>query len=169
MKKVNLLKMITFMVLAMSFVFITSCEEDSTDASIVGVWTASGTTLVMTVNGQSYLAYAESVLGMTTTEAQAAFNAIVSERQMTGTLEFKANGTFNYSWRDGADTGSGTYTLVGDVLTLLLNIDDTMIFDVTTLTGSKLKIKNIETEHYDLSGDQVDETVVSTVEMSFTR
>lgn len=170
MKKVNFLKLFTLALISISFVFTSGCDEDEVGitASIIGSWTVTETSMEMTIDGVSWLDYMVNEIGLSSEIAETSWAEIQTESDMEGTVEFKDEGLFSTAWEDD-DPESGTWTLDGNNLTINVVGEDAMIFEVITLSETKLVIKQTETESEDMDQDGTEETMEMILQMTFTR
>ena len=170
MRKVNFIKLFTLAVIGISFVFTTACDKDEVGitASIVGSWTVSETSMDMTIDGISWLDYMVNELGLTSEIAETSWAEIQSETDMEGIVEFKDEGVFTTEWVGDAPE-LGTWILDGNNLTINVEGDDTMVFDVITLSDTQLVIKNTETESEDMDQDGTEETMEIVMQLTFIR
>ena len=170
MKKVNFIKLFALAIIGISFVFTTACEEDEVGitASIIGSWTVTETSMEMTIDGVSWLDYMVNELEMSLEIAETTWAEIQTESDMVGTVKFEDEGLFSTEWEDD-DPESGTWTLDGNNLTINVVGDDTMIFEVITLSETQLVIKQTETEIEDMNQDGTEETMEIVIQMTFVR
>ncbi len=100
--------------------------------------------------------------------AEASWAEILTETDMEGIVEFKDEGLFSAAWV-GDDPESGTWTLDGNKLTINVEGEDAMTFDVITLSETQLVIKQTETESEDMDQDGTVETIEMILQMTFTK
>ncbi len=170
MRKVNFIKFFSLAVISMSLVFTTACEkeDEGITASIVGSWTITETTMDMTIDGVSWIDYMVNELGWTAETAEIEWTEMQSETDMEGTVEFKDGGVFTSAFED-EDPESGSWTLDHEKLTINVEGDDTMVFEVITLSESKLVIKLTEIDSDDMDQDGTEEAVEMIMHMTFVR
>lgn len=170
MKKVKFINFIALAVISISLVFTTGCEkeDEGITASIIGSWTVTETSMDMTIDGVPWLNYMVNELGMTSETAELDWAEMQAETDMEGTVEFKDGGIFTSAWEDD-DPELGSWTLDNEKLTINVEGDDTMVFDVITLSETQLVIKLTETDSEDMDQDGTEETVEMIMQMTFIR
>ncbi|GEM_PF-327274 len=174
MEKLNLKSLVILLIAAMAM-FCVSCNDEDDDndgvtaSEIVGVWTVSNVEGDIEINGISFMDYLIDLLGMTQEEAEDALEEMLEDFPASGTITMNADGTYNSNFNDEVDSGTWHLSANGKVLTIDKDTEDEMVFDVTTLTNSKLVIEATETEHVDMNDDMVDELLEVTVIMTFTK
>lgn len=161
------------MVFVLSF---SSCGDDDEDsdssnnASIVGEWTVESVDVDVAVGDVSLVDYFVS-LGFTEAQAAAYVTLFTSEyTTIAGSVELFEDGTYETNF-DGEDTYTGVWELSSDGSTLTMDegTEDEMVFDVVTLTDSKLTLEANESESEDLDDDGTDESLAIVMTMTFTR
>lgn len=170
MRKLNFFNFIALGAIGMLLVFTTSCNKDDEDitASIVGAWTVTETTMDMTIDGVSWLDYMVNELGLPTETAELAWSEMQGETDFDGTAEFAAEGIFASKW-EGDDPESGTWSLDGNKLSINVEGEDTMVFDVITLSETQLVIELREADADDMDQDGTEETLEMIMKITFTR
>ena len=169
MKKVKLGKLFALLAMSMTLVFTTSCEKSDVDDinPIVGVWTLDTNTYSLTIDGVSYVDILIAEYGYTQEDAEA-YAAIPVPDQVEMTFEFKEGGAFVFNM-DG-DEGTGTWTLIGDVLSITYyNYNIPSVFDVTALNASTLVMESSSSDNLDFDGDGTEEVIVYNYRQAFTR
>lgn len=150
---------------------ITSCEKDSdgdTKANeIIGVWTISSSTFEGTINGVDIVQYFMDAFGVSQAVAES-FTADFYE-EITGTANFKADGTYTMTTNGSTDNGSYKLSADGKKLTLDEGTVDELIIDVATLTSSKMEFSFTETEVSDMDEDGTDDTLIMTISLVLTK
>jgi hypothetical protein len=169
--KEEILKFRNLAFVIISSLLIYSCSKSSDKASITGNWTFDDATFSTTVNGQNMTDYLVNVLGYSTTQAQA-FITLFDEsvkQKFDGTFDVKSDGTYMSDL--GGEQDNGTWSLSSDNKTLIISSDyaDPVTLDVIQLTKSLLEVKTVETLQEDLNQDEVTETLVVTVDITFKK
>lgn len=192
MKKVKLRKLFASLAMSMTLVF-TSCEkkENITPvdiSSIVGVWTLDSYIMSITVDGVSYVDYLIDFYiteyGITQEEAEAIVLTYLNEGndfkvtpegsiefKEDGTFEFKEDGTLIIEVTDETETSkeTGTWTLDGDVLSVIIENEPIIDWNVTTLNDSNLVIEANYSINDDFNYDGSNEVMVSSFIIKLTR
>jgi len=154
-------------------------DEDEDDNKtpqelIVGTWTLGTPTYSVMIGTKTLVQWLKDEMDLSDTEAQMfaqMINAAIEEEMGagSGTVTIKSDGTYTANM-DG-DDDSGTWSLSADGKKVTIDSDsgDPMIFDVVTLTSSKLAMKMTETMNEDLNDDDVPEQMTVSVTMNFTK
>ncbi len=157
-----------------SLFLLPSCKEDPAPSdNLIGTWTSDEITLNTTVNGKTLLQYYMDEFDLTASEAQVyvdMVNSIVEDFfPQNMTIQFKSDNTYT-STTDG-ESDSGTWSLSSDKkkLTTDPGTADQMILDVIELTSSKLHLQVTQNQTEDINADEVPETLVVIVDMTFTK
>jgi hypothetical protein len=152
---------------------LSSCSKDSTPSptdNLIGTWTTSSATFTATIDGKTMTQYFID-MGLSAAQAQqytALFNATV-QQSFTGTITMKSDNTYTSDMGGETDTGTWSLSSDGKMLTIDPSTDVPMIADVVELTSSTLHLQGNETETDDLNDDGTDETIIVTVDLTFTK
>lgn len=170
--KVKFLNLRNFIPVIITGLILSSCSKDSTPAEdIVGTWTMQSATFTATINGKTMTQYFIDELGLTATEAQqytALFNATM-QQSFTGTMQMKSDNTYTATLGGEPDDGTWSLSSDGEKLTIDSSTEEPMILDVIELTSSRIHLQGTETETEDLNGDITPETIIVTVDITFTK
>jgi hypothetical protein len=170
--KVKFLNLRNFIPVIITGLILSSCSKDSTPADdLVGTWTSQSATFTATINGKTMTQYFIDELGLTAAEAQqytALFNAQM-QQSFSGTIQLKSDHTYTATMGGETDTGTWSLSSDGKKLTIDSSTDVPMIADVVELTSSTLHLQGTETETDDLNDDGTDETIIVTVDLTFTK
>jgi hypothetical protein len=157
-----------------SLFLLPSCSEDPTPSNnLIGTWTSDEITLNVTVDGKTLLQYYMDEFDLTASEAQEYVDMVNSIMEdyfpQNMTIQFKSDNTYT-STTDG-EPDSGTWSLSSDEkkLTTDAGTVDQMILDVIELTSSKLDLQVTQNQTEDINGDEVPETLVVILDMTFTK
>jgi len=171
--------LVKFMFLIVAVMFFVSCEEDEEKiVSIVGTWTVESVSADMTIDGLSFMDYYTTTLGVPESIVQLMYNEFKKEiESMSGSIELKEDGTYVENFEDGNDgdgvddDNTGLWEISADnkVFTVDKGTEDEMVFNILTLTDSKLVMTANTTEYEDLNEDGIDETMVIAMTMSLVR
>ena len=155
-----------FLVL-MIFAFSSCSKDDEINADdIIGEWTISSSSMNMTIDGVDVIQFLKNEFELTQAEAEEMYNDYFFY-EITGTCEFKNDGTYNSNIEGEID--NGTWEINGNKLTMDKDDPDEMIMDINTLTSSKLVVTSTETDVQDIDQDDTDETMVSKMQITFTK
>jgi hypothetical protein len=169
MTKLKLLKL-NMLILASAIFLITSCKKDEDSGGnnneLVGKWTVTSSSFQITIDGLDFVDYLIEMLGLTEEQAQDIASGFESE-DLSGTIEFKSDGTYEAVSDSGTETG--TWELNGNTLTMDKGTIDETNLTVSTLTSSKLVIEYNESDNstdWDLDGTNDTMTMEMRVEAS---
>ena len=163
------IRRISMLVLALGFsmVAITSCDSLGTnsESDLYGIWNFDDVTIEITANGGDFVDLLVDEFGFTLENAEAQLDTMMMdlEAEISGTIEFKDDNTYNTQMTDDAPD-NGTWTLSEDGITLTI-VDSEL--DSETLTIDKLTSSSLiislptEEEDIDLDGDDVEETTLT--------
>jgi hypothetical protein len=170
--KVKFLNLRNFIPVMITGLILSSCSKDSTPADdLIGTWTMQSATFTATINGKTMTQYFIDELGLTATEAQqytALFNATM-QQSFTGTMQMKSDNTYTATLGGEADTGTWSLSSDNKKLTIDSSTDSPVTLDVIELTSSTLHLKGTESETEDLNADLIPETIIVTVDITFTK
>ncbi|MBK7709960.1 MAG: DUF4923 family protein [Bacteroidales bacterium] len=153
-------------------IMLSSCSKDDTKTdNIIGTWTAGSSTMTAMVGTKTITEYFVDVAGLTAEEAALYVNLIdqALKQAFTGSITIKADKT--YTSNLGGSDDSGTWSLNSDrsELTMVSAVDGPMTYDVVELTSSKLKLHIEETVSEDLNGDDIDELISVTADVTLNQ
>lgn len=171
MKKNLINQGILFIVFA-SVMILSSCKKDSSSAdAIVGTWTAGTPTYTAMVGTLTLHQYFTDVMMLPadqTALAEAFFTASL-DQNFTGTVQIKSDNTYSSNLGGTTDTGTWSLNSGRTMLTITPTSGDPMTFTVVELTSTKLHVQAVETITQDLNSDGTDETIVISLDFSFTK
>ena len=149
-----------------------SCEDNSTPVNnLIGTWTSDEITLTVTVNGKTLLQYYMDEFDLTASEAQAYVDMVNSIMEdyfpQNMTIQFKSDNTYTATTDGEPDSGTWSMSSDNKKLTTDAGTVDQMILDVIELTSSKLHLRMTQNQSEDINGDEVPETLVVTIDMTF--
>jgi hypothetical protein len=170
--KAKFLNLRHFIPVIITGLILSSCSKDSTPADdLVGTWTSGTATFTAMINGKTITQYFIDDLGLTAAEAQQAttlFNAQM-QQSFSGTIQLKSDHTYTATMGGEADTGTWSLSSDGKKLTIDSSTDVPLVADVVELTSSKLHLQGTETQTEDLNDDGTNETIIVTVDLTFTK
>lgn len=170
--KGKFLNLRNFIPVIITGIILSSCHKDATpEEDIVGTWTMQSSSFTATVNGKSMTQYFIDDLGLTAAEAQqyiAIFNATM-QQSFAGSLVMKSDHTYTATLGGEADNGTWSLSSDGKKLTIDSSTEVPMILDVIELTSSKIHLQGTETVMEDLNDDGTNETLVVTIDLTFTK
>ncbi|MDZ7607093.1 MAG: lipocalin family protein [Cyclobacteriaceae bacterium] len=178
MKTLNTLRKALFtvcLICAMTVLcLIVSCNDDDENTPsdlLVGEWTITSTTMDLFVNEKSLVQYLMDEADMTLAEAQVLADLIQNELMgmFNGTIDFKSGGTYTAVFDGDPDNGTWKISSDGETITLDQGTIDEMLAAIKTLTESTLIIEMTQDEDFDLNGDELLETIVMKIVMSFSK
>lgn len=153
---------------------LSACNKDDDENQadyLIGTWNSSGSSFSATINNQAMLQYLIDVMGSTPADAQFSVNLfnLMLQQSFTGTITFKTDNTYTSTL--GGQTEDGTWTLSSDIkkLTIDPSTGGAVVFDVAQLTPSTLQIQTEETFMDDVNEDEIPETIVADVDLTFTK
>lgn len=168
MKEIN--KNWKFFAVVAALIFFVSCDREKTsvkDDDIIGVWTIASVDYNITVDGVDIIEYVMELFGISQSQAEA-FKEMYTY-DMTGTFEFKADGTYFVDYEDGED--SGTWSLISGGEAILF--DDGTIYEinanVVSYKSDRLELNYTEKEYEDMNEDGTDEEILSKITMVMTK
>jgi hypothetical protein len=171
MKK-KLLNLRNFIPVIIIGLILSSCSKDSTpEEDIIGTWTTGSATFTAMINGKTMTQYFIDDLGLTTTEAQqytALFNATM-QQAFSGTMQMKSDHTYTATLGGEPDDGTWSLSSDGKKLTIDSSTEEPMILDVIELTSSKIHLQGTDTVTEDLNDDGTPETIIVTIDLTFTK
>jgi hypothetical protein len=170
--KMKFLNLRNFIPVIITGLILSSCSKDSTPAEdIVGTWTTESAAFTATIDGKTMTQYFIDELGLTAAEAQqytALFNAML-QQSFTGTMQIKSDNTYTATLGGEPDDGTWSLSSDGKKLTIDSSTEEPMILDVIELTSSRIHLQGTETETEDLNADAIPETIIVTVDLTFTK
>jgi hypothetical protein len=171
MKVFNFAKLVTIVLMSSALIFGTSCEKDDAfDADlIIGEWTAEEISMEMTIDGVSYADYLVDELGFSLIIAEALLEEMSAEMEISGSVEFNEDSTYT-SYMDENEPESGIWNLEDEVLTITFEgVEEEAVFDVVTLSATKLTVEQSTTMMADMNEDETEEEVVTTTKIVFVK
>lgn len=151
------------------------CNNDDEDPTasdlIIGEWTISTTTLVMSFNGKDLTQYLMSDLGFTQDEA-VMFADMLEDmilEYFVGTIEFKNDKTTVYNIGGDSDTGQWSMSNDGKTLYLDEGTIDEMVVHILELTSTRLKIEMTQSEEVDIDEDGDDDEITTKITITLTK
>ncbi len=158
----------------MAFALV-SCDKNKiddsiTEAELVGTWTVSSSESDFTVNGVPIIDFIAEAFGLTKEQAEA-MAAQYSGEGMTisGTIEFKSDGTYLATDEDGSYEGTWVIESGGKELVVDKGTEDEWTFNISEGTSSKLVGKVTETFTYDMDNDGSVDTLESIINLTLTK
>ena len=155
-------------------VVLSACNKDDDENQadyLIGTWSTSASSFSATINNQAMSQYLVDVMGSTPADAQFSVNLfnLMLQQSFTGTITFKSDNTYTSTL--GGQTENGTWTLGSDIqkLTIDPSTGGAVVFDVAQLTPSTLQIQTEETFMDDVNEDEIPETIVADVDLTFTK
>ncbi|MBN1118026.1 MAG: DUF4923 family protein [Bacteroidales bacterium] len=132
-----------------------ACEKNNNESNLVGKWSITSSEMDISVGDLSLVDYiAES---MDTTEAVAAAYAELFSQllksQMSGTFEFKSDGTYTANYGGGTDSGTWELNNDGNVITTDKGTDDETEMEVVKLTKDELIVRFTTSQEMDVNED----------------
>jgi hypothetical protein len=170
MNKMNLLKQ-TALLLLMSIFMLTSCDKDEDNVNskrdnLIGLWTITSSETEITINGTDIIEYFMAELGLSQSDAEAFAEMFQSD--MTGTIEFNSDGT--YEAVSGGATNNGTWELNGDTLTMDKGTEDEADAEIISISSSKLVLEISETDSSsDMNEDGTNDTLVVRITLNCSK
>jgi len=158
---------VLFAILAFS-----SCKKEKTPAeNLVGSWTLESTQFSTMIGAKTLTQYLTEDAGLTTIQAGQfilLFNQQL-EQSFAGTIQINSDNTFTSTF--GGVSDSGTWILSSDNkrLTIVSDTELPYTLDIIELTSGRLHLQGVETGSQDLNGDQVNETIIITIDLMFTK
>lgn len=150
------------MILGLTLFTLISCDKDKDgnggSSDLVGIWTVTSSSFEITINNVDVIDYLMAAMELTEEEAEMFVDMFFSDMGMTGTIEFKSDGT--YITKSDGETDTGTWKLSSDKKTLTMDdgTADEVNATVVSLTSSKLVVEFTESESDDWDEDGTPET-----------
>jgi hypothetical protein len=163
----------SFALIILTGLILSACSKKDTTPTdnLVGTWTAGTYTFTATVGDLTLAQYFTTVMDLTEAEAAqyTALFDLMFQQQVSGTIQFKSDGT--YTSNIGGTTDSGTWSLSADgkKLTIDSATDVPMTIDIIELTSNKLHAKMTQIVEQDLNGDEVPETITVDIDITFNK
>ena len=163
----------SLLILLIPFVFACGDDEDpvsQTYQNLLGVWDSKEIALSLSVDNQPITEYWIEELGLTEVEAEflleLAGQSLAAE--FTGTIEFKADNT--YEAKFGADTETGSWELIkSDQFILLTTGGDVEEIEIVSVTSANLVVRFSDEGSSDLAGDGSGENVEAVIELTLEK
>jgi hypothetical protein len=171
--KTNVLKLKNLALVIVIGLVLSGCskKDSATTDNLVGTWTAGEVTFDAKVGDMTLTQYFTDVAGYTATEAAqytALFNAFL-QQSFVGTLQIKSDGTYTATLGGSGDSGTWSLSDDGKTLTINSSSDVPMDVEIVELTSNTLKVRMTGTQSEDLNGDDVNETITISADITFTR
>jgi hypothetical protein len=150
----------------------TACSKDeSSSDNIVGTWTAGDATFTAMVGTRTLSQYFTEVMGLSATEAGLYTSLFTQgiQQSFAGTIQIKADGTYIASMGGDSDTGTWSLSDDGKKITIDSSTELPVTYDVVELTANLLHLNISESETEDLNDDGTPETIIMTIDVSFTK
>lgn len=176
----SILKNSLLILMGLVVLTFTSCEKDSDTTpepevkvnKIIGTWTIESTSVELEINDLDLIQYFIQIFGLSQAEAEyfaTEFIGSAIEEDVTGTASFKEDGS--YTMITNGETQNGTYKMSDDNSKMTMDEDtaDEIIFDIITLTSTKLEFSFTETEVDDFDEDGTADTLKINVSMVLTK
>lgn len=143
---------------------LTSCNKDDEDpqasSQLVGEWTVESSSIDMLIGDKTITEFIMEMLAISEEEAELfAVQYLEGYGDLTGTITFKDDNTYEADLGDGVDTGTWNLSSDGKILTLDPGTDDEATVKVITLTSVKLEIEISESSMEDFDDDGIDDEV----------
>lgn len=166
MRMKNLFNLKNLLALLIVFLAITGCEKEEAASAnkndLISIWTITDSDFNVSINNVPIVDFIMQTLGVTREQAEA-FAEDFGGDDITGTIEFKEDGTYVSIENDIEDVG--TWELINDGKQMILDkgteFETTVTF--SAFSASSATITFSETEKEDLDEDDVDETIKYTV------
>ncbi len=169
-----------FLLCAMTVVcFFSSCNnDDETSPSdlLIGEWTFSSASMDLTINGKTLVQYLMDEGELTESEAEILVDSLYGMieddfvPESTVVITIKSDGTYLITDpSSGNDDGTWELSADGKTLTLDKGTEDEMIFEVVSLSDSKLVIVSIQELEDDFNEDTVDEILAIELKMTLNK
>jgi hypothetical protein len=159
--------------------FFSSCNDDdeSTPSDLlIGEWIFSTATMELSIDDKTLVQYLMDEGGLTESEAEIyddlLFGMIEDEfvPESTVVITIKSNDTYLITDPSSEDNeGTRELSADGKTLTLDKGTEDEMMFEVVSLSESKLVINSIQELEDDFDEDTVNETMVINIEMTLNK
>lgn len=149
----------------------TSCDKDSDGDknadNILGVWTITSSSFDATINDVDIIQYFMDAFGV----SQAIAESITEDfyEDITGTANFKADGTYTMTTNGSVDNGTYKMSADNSKMTMDEGTVDEITVNIVTLTSTKLELSFTETEVEDMDEDGIDDTLKMTITLVFTK
>ncbi len=144
------------------FVFgLASCDDDGdgdnesgTADLLVGTWNTSDVDIDATVDNQSFIDYLVDEFDFTQEQAEFYYDLFISEleSEITGTLKFNSDNTYESNFDDEID--NGTWSLSSDEKTLTLNDgSENIVLTINSISSNTLNVTITDDFTEDLDDD----------------
>ena len=169
--KMNTIFNLKLFVVLLSFMAFSACEKDKDDKAnekdLIGLWTINSSSTEMTVNGKDMIDFLVDEMGFTQSEAEQF--ATFYETELTGTMEFKSDGT--YKAIDDGDTTEGTWELSSDKTKIIMDkgTADEDEASIISFSSSKMTLEISMSETMDVDGDEVDDTLLIKMRVNLSK
>lgn len=165
---------IRFIGLFLIFPFLISCEEEDpegTSASLAGDWVYESAAIEVQIDGKDFVQYYIDELNITASQAEEIEDLLkegsnVFENIM---LSFDAGGTYAAAFEGDSNNGTWSLNDAGTELLLDAGTTEETILEVLTLSDSKFIFGISEEETDDVDGDNVNETITISLQISMKR
>lgn len=160
----NYLQKLLIVLLALSFVLFTSCDDDEEGevggrADLIGTWSFVDFTFEFLVDGEDFIQWSIDNLGLTEEEAEeleALFNEDFESPE--GTVTFNDDDTYTAT-SPGEEDETGSWSKNGETLTIDPDGDSPTTFEILKLNNSTLVIGYTESDSDDFDEDGTSENL----------
>ncbi len=140
MKNLNFREFSVFIFSALFVISACQKEDDRIPAAelLIGTWTTTEVNIVAKVDAQPVTEYLINIIGLSSVEANAVFDNIVSSLtpELTGSLTLKEDHTYQSGFAGNMD--SGTWSLSADEkLLTLIEGSDTILISNNSITNNR--------------------------------
>lgn len=149
----------------------TACEKDSDSDpkvdEIVGEWTITSSSYTATINDVDMIQYFMDAFEVSQEIAESITDEFYED--ITGTANFKADGTYIMTSNGSTDNGSYKMNADNTKITMDEGTDYEMVMNVSTLTSSKLELSYTETDMEDMDEDGTMDILKMTITLIFSK
>jgi len=170
--KTNTMIIRSFILVLLTVLLMTACsKEESASDNIVGTWTAGDASFTAMVGTKTLAQYFTEVMGLSSTEAQLYTSLFTQgiQQAFTGTIQIKADGTYTASMGGTTDTGTWSLSSDGKKLTIDSSNEIPVTYDIVELAANLLHLNISESETDDLDSDGTPETIIISIDVTFTK
>ena len=171
--KTNFMNLRIFALIILTGLILSSCskkDKSSTD-NLIGTWTFGTYTYTATVGDMTLAQYFTDVMGLSDIETQqytALFNVML-QQELSGTIQMKSDGTYISNIGGSPDSGTWILSADGKTLTIDPTTDVPVTIDIIELTSNTLHAQMTQSIVEDLNNDQVDETILVKIDITFSK
>lgn len=154
-------------------------KDEDPAANLVGIWTASTTNFAAKIGDKTLTQYFVDVMGYSQSDAQLSTNLynFFLQQLFTGTIQFNANNSYTSTLGGTTETGTWSLSADGKKLTIVPAPSTTSdgsttgatVLDVVLLTANTLQVHSVDTFSNDVNGDDIDETIVTEIDITFKK